>query len=126
MARGQIRGQTSETRGQSIAQSGKKRTEQANNKSIEFIHTSGKTLPECLQAGATAWPDTAAARCLLTDTPWHKCAGVLPSSRRLAICPCGTNSRGPLSRSVSRGKPVCFRVPHGTASNGRKSFFKNI
>ena len=61
-----------------------------------------------------------------TDTPLDKSEGVLPSSRGLAICPCGTDSRGPLSRSVSRSKSVCFRVPHGTASIGRKSFFQNV
>jgi hypothetical protein len=42
--------------------------------------------------------------------------GVLPSSIELASCPDGLSSRGSVSRSVLRGKPVCFRVPHGTAS----------
>jgi hypothetical protein len=31
-----------------------------------------------------------------------------------------------MSRSVSQGKPVCFRVPPGTASNGRERFFQDV
>src|SRR5216684_6621303 len=61
-----------------------------------------------------------------TDTPRSQETGVLPSSRGLATVHCWYSSRGPLSRSVSRGKPVCFRVPPGTASNGRESFFQNV
>ena len=60
------------------------------------------------------------------DTARLKRAGVLPSSRGLATAHCWHSSRGPLSRSVSQGKPVCFRVPPGTASMGRKSFFQDI
>src|SRR5712692_10605981 len=61
-----------------------------------------------------------------TDTPRSQESGVLPSSRGLATAHRWSSSRGPLSRSVSRGKPVCFRVPPGTASSGRESFFKNV
>ena len=60
------------------------------------------------------------------DTPRSKEMGVLPSSGGLATVSHESSSRGPLSRSVSRGKPVCFRVPPGTASMGRKSFCENI
>src|SRR5229473_49593 len=60
------------------------------------------------------------------DTPRSQETRVLPSSRGLATAHCWYSSRGPLSRSVSRGKPVCFRVPPGTASNGRESFFQNV
>ncbi len=52
--------------------------------------------------------------------------GVLPSSRGLATVHHWSNDRGPLSRSVLQGKPAGFRVPHGTASNGRKRFLQDI
>ena len=59
----------------------------------------------------------------LSDTPWSKDAGVLPSLRRLATRHDGESSRGLLSRSVSRvAVPACFRMPHGTSER----FFENI
>ena len=51
---------------------------------------------------------------------------VLPSSKGFATVSHENSSRGPLSRSVSRSKSVCFRVPPGTASIGRESFFQDI
>ncbi len=40
-----------------------------------------------------------------TDTPLHNTQGILPSSKKLAIYPCGTDRRGSLSRSVLQFGP---------------------
>jgi len=51
-----------------------------------------------------------------TDTPWHKCTGVLPSAMSLATVSDEGSSRGPhvQKRSTGRARHIRSDVPHRT------------